>query len=110
MPITIAIAVIKIGRVRVQPASIAASSDERANSIRSAAKVTSKIEFAVATPIDMIAPISEGTLKVLCVRKRDRTDAGEGAGQCRDDDERIFPALEVYDHEQVNEQSRGNES
>ena len=59
--------------------------------------------LAVATPIDMIAPISDGTLNVVCVAEQHPDDADERPGQGRDDDERVEPALEIHDHQQVNE-------
>ena len=60
-------AVINTGRMRVCPAAIAASKAVMPASCCSRAKVTSRIEFADATPTAMIAPISDGTLKVVSV-------------------------------------------
>src|SRR5579862_8835382 len=62
-----AAAVISTGRMRVRPARIAASYAFMPASCCSRAKVTSRIEFAEATPMAMIAPISEGTLNVVPV-------------------------------------------
>ena len=80
MPMIIASAVMTIGRSRVQPASTAASAAVRPSSMRSLANVTSRIEFAVATPIDIIAPISDGTLKVLWVRNSAQTTPAKAPG------------------------------
>ena len=67
MPTIIAAAVISTGRIRVRPAAIAASNAGVPASCCSRAKVTSRIEFAEATPIAMMAPISDGTLNVVPV-------------------------------------------
>ena len=67
MPTIIAAAVIRTGRNRVTPAERAASKALMPASRCSRAKVTSRIEFAEATPIAMMAPISEGTLSVVPV-------------------------------------------
>ena len=67
MPTIIAAAVISTGRMRVWPAAIAASRALMPAWLCSRAKVTSRIEFAEATPTAMIAPISEGTLSVVPV-------------------------------------------
>src|SRR4029079_8690582 len=67
MPTTMAAAVISTGRIRVWPASIAASCADLPASCCSRAKVTSRMEFAEATPTAMIAPIREGTLRVVPV-------------------------------------------
>ena len=67
MPTIIAAAVISTGRSRVVPADSAASTADIPVSRCSRAKVTSRIEFADATPTAMIAPISDGTLNVVPV-------------------------------------------
>src|SRR5262245_1227533 len=67
MPTIIAAAVISTGRIRVCPASIAAWNAVLPASCCSRAKVTSRMEFAEATPTAMMAPISEGTLKLVPV-------------------------------------------
>src|SRR6266851_2565884 len=69
MPTIIAAAVISTGRIRVWPALSAASKAECPLSCCSRAKVTSRIEFADATPTAMIAPISDGTFSVVPVMK-----------------------------------------
>ena len=63
MPTIMASAVIITGRRRVKPASSAAVMASAPVSRRSLAKFTSRMLFAVATPMLMIAPISEGTLR-----------------------------------------------
>ena len=62
--------------------------------------------FAVATPMHMIAPVSAGTLSVVCDEEQHPDDAGERGRQRRDDDERIEPGLEVHDDQQVDEHDR----
>jgi hypothetical protein len=70
IPMIIAIAVIITGRKRVKPAASAASNAFLFSCAQrsSFAKVTTKMLFAVATPMAMIAPISEGTLIVVPLR------------------------------------------
>ncbi len=64
-------AVISTGRRRVLPAIRAASTGEQPVASRcSLAKVTSRIEFALATPTDMIAPNRAGMEKAVPVRNR----------------------------------------
>ena len=65
MPTIIAAAVISTGRMRVRPASIAASNAVLPASCCSRAKVTSRMEFAKATPTAMMAPIRDGTFSVV---------------------------------------------
>src|SRR5580692_11172303 len=67
IPTTIAAAVISTGRRRVVPADKAAWKALAPAWRCSRANVTSRIEFAEATPIAMIAPISDGTLSVVPV-------------------------------------------
>ena len=69
MPRIMASAVISTGRRRVVPAESAASSAPTPSRRWSLAKVTSKMEFDVATPMHMIVPIRLGTLKVVRVAK-----------------------------------------
>ena len=64
----IASAVMMTGRMRTNPASSAACRAGFPSSICSRAKETTRMLFAVATPMHMIAPIIEGTLNVVCVR------------------------------------------
>ena len=104
MPMIIASAVISTGRRRVRPAASAASSAVVA--VLVAAVVGERDhqdEFAVATPTAMIAPIRLGTLNVVCVDEERQHDADARPGQRGDDDERVGPALEVHDHQQVDE-------
>lgn len=67
MPTIIAAAVIRTGRILVRPALSAAWNAECPFNCSSRANVTSRIEFAEATPTAMIAPISEGTFSVVPV-------------------------------------------
>ena len=68
MPRIIAIAVIRIGRRRVRPASITASSAESPWRTRtSLAKLTTRIELDTEMPTDMMAPIRDSTLMVVPV-------------------------------------------
>ena len=62
--------------------------------------------FAVATPMAMIAPMSEGTLNVVCVDEQHPHDAGQRARQRHDDDQRIEPRLEVDHQQEVDQQDR----
>ena len=87
---------------------LAAPSGRAASS--SFAKLTTRMLFAVATPMHMIAPVSAGTLIVVCVTNSIQTMPGQRRRQRRDDDERIEPRLEVHDDQQVDEhdgQQRG---
>ena len=56
------------------------------------AKVTSRMELLVATPMHMIAPISAGTEMFVCVSHSIHSDAGDRARQRHQDDQRIEPA------------------
>ena len=67
MPMIIASAVISTGRMRVAPASSAASDGAAPSCRRWRANETRRMLFAVATPIVMIAPVSAGTLNVVPV-------------------------------------------
>ena len=62
--------------------------------------------FAVATPMHMIAPVSAGTLSVVCGKEQEPDDAGQRRRQRRDDDERIEPRLEVHHDQQVDQHDR----
>ena len=106
MPTIIAAAVISTGRIRVWPASIAASKAVLPASCCSRAKVTSRMEFADATPTAMIAPISEGTLSVVPVMNSMVRMPHKRRRQRQDDDERIAEILVVHDHQQVDEHRR----
>ena len=67
IPTIMAAAVISTGRTRVWPASRAARNALRPLSCCSRANETSRIEFAEATPTAIIAPINDGTLRVVSV-------------------------------------------
>jgi len=72
MPIIMASAVISTGRMRVYPAATAACSAGMPSSICSRAKLTIRIELAVATPMHITAPVSDGTLNVVRVKRRNQ--------------------------------------
>jgi hypothetical protein len=61
MPMIMAEAVISTGRMRAYPASTAARSGLPCSSMLSLAAATTRMELAVAVPIDMIAPVKAGT-------------------------------------------------
>jgi hypothetical protein len=63
MPMIMARAVIRTGRKRVKPASMAACSGSPWLARRSVANATTRMLFAVATPIHIIAPMRAGTLR-----------------------------------------------
>ena len=44
-------------------------------------KLTTRMLFAVATPMHMIAPVSAGTLIVVCVMNRNHTIPASAAGR-----------------------------
>ena len=67
IPVTIAVAVIGTGRKRLKPDSIAALKASIPSAICSRAKLTTRMEFAVATPMHMMAPVSAGTDSVVWV-------------------------------------------
>src|SRR3979411_626761 len=87
MPTIIAAAVINTGRILVWPALMAASKAECPFNCCSRAKVTSRIEFADATPTARHQPIPHRT------RRR----------QSQDHDERIAKGLVVHNHQQIDE-------
>ena len=62
-----------------------------------------RIEFAVATPTAIIAPIRPGTLKVVPVSRRASTESLRGTRQRHEDDERVEPTLVFSLMEQVDE-------
>ena len=78
---------------RAQPRVTGVESRRRARSCPrcscSFAKVTIRMLFAVATPMLMIAPISDGHVERGVREEQHPHDAGERAGQRGDDDERI---------------------
>ncbi len=80
MPIIIASAVISTGRNRVNPASRAAWSAVCPRASSSFAKLTTRMLFAVATPMHMMAPVSAGTLMVVCVANSSHTIPASAAG------------------------------
>jgi len=81
IPMIIASAVISTGRTRVYPAETAACSAGIPSSICSRAKLTIKIELAVATPMHMMAPVSAGTERVVWVANSIQTMPANAAGK-----------------------------
>src|SRR5262249_17408315 len=69
----------------------------------SRAKVTSRMEFAEATPTAMMAPIREGTLKLVPVMNSIVTIPHSVAGSRQDHDEWIAEILVVHEHEQIDQ-------
>ncbi len=80
MPIIMANAVISTGRKRVNPASSAAPTESIPSVIFSEAKLTTRMLFEVATPMHMMAPISAGTLRVVCVMNKNHAIPASAAG------------------------------
>ena len=80
MPMIMANAVIRTGRNRVKPASMAAVSASPCSASRSLAKDTTRMLLAVATPTDMMAPIRAGTLSVVHVKNSMSTIPASAAG------------------------------
>ena len=64
------------------------------------------MEFAEATPIDMIAPITDGTLNVVPVTNSNSKMPTPSTRQREDDGERIEKALIIDDHQHVDEDGR----
>ena len=80
MPMIMARAVISTGRKRVKPASSAAEIAFFPWAICSVAKLTTRMLFAVATPMHMMVPINAGTLNVVCVIRRNHAIPASAAG------------------------------
>src|SRR5580704_3259386 len=110
MPTTIAAAVISTGRMRVWPASTAARNALLPLSCCSRANVTSRMEFAEATPTAMIAPISEGTLSVVPVMNSIVMMPQKVAGSARITTNGSPEILIVDDHEQIDKHCRKQQS
>src|SRR4051812_21340292 len=81
MPMIIASAVISTGRNRVKPASRAAVSASAPAARRSRAKLMTRMLFAVATPMHMIAPVSAGTERVVPVANSIQTMPASAVGK-----------------------------
>ncbi len=77
----IANAVINTGRTRVYPAATAACTAGMPSSICSRAKLTIRIELAVATPMHMTAPVNDGTLNVVRVSSRNQQIPASAPGK-----------------------------
>jgi hypothetical protein len=80
MPMIIANAVISTGRRRTNPASSAALVASPVRCSCSRAKLITSTLLAVATPMHMIAPVSAGTDKVVCVANSTQTMPANAAG------------------------------
>ena len=75
-------AVISTGRKRVKPGlQRGARRGRRRAASRSRAKLTTRMLFAVATPMHMIAPVSAGTDSVVCVTNSIQTMPASAAGR-----------------------------
>ena len=81
IPIIIARAVIRTGLNLVKPASKEALTEFLEYKIRSRAKLTTKILFAVATPMHMMAPVRAGTDQVVWVAKSIQIIPAKAAGR-----------------------------
>ena len=111
MPRIIAIAVIRIGRSRVRPASITASSAERSWRARiSLAKLTTRIEFDTEMPTDMIAPISNSTLMVVPVSASIHRMPIKRARHRHHDDQRVDPGLEQHHQQRIDQHDRQDQA
>ena len=101
MPAIIAALVISTGRMRA-PRGVDGRRRSRRPPRRRAcsANVTSRIAFATATPIAMIAPMNDCTLSVVRVDEQHQHDAGQHRRHRRDDDERQPQRLEVRGEQQ----------
>ena len=109
MPIIIASAVMSTGRMRVYPAATAALNAGMPSSICSRAKLTIRILLAVATPMHITAPVSDGTFNVVCVSNRNQQIPASAPGKRRNDDERIKPRLEIHHDQQIHQHNRASQ-
>ncbi len=73
-------AVIMTGRMRVVPASSAASQALSPSAMRSHANEITRMLLAVATPMHITAPVSEGTFSVVWVSNRIQTIPASAPG------------------------------
>ncbi len=92
------------------PASTAASMASPVASSRSRAKLTTRIELAVATPMHMMAPVSAGTESVVPVPNSIHMMPASAAGRGGDDHEGIEPGLEIHHDQQIDQDDRGEQS
>ena len=81
MPMIMASAVMMTGRKRTNPASSAAAVASPSSVSRSRAKEITSTEFAVATPMHMMAPVSAGTESVVSVANSIHTIPARAAGR-----------------------------
>src|SRR6202030_4804724 len=77
----IASAVMMTGLNLVEPASRAERKASLVSVKRSFAKLMIRTEFAVATPMLMMVPISAGTLSVVCVKNNIQQIPASAAGR-----------------------------
>ena len=97
------------GELECNPLPARPARRARPTCIRSRANDTIRMELAVATPMHITAPVSDGTLSVVCVSSRIHAIPASAPGKSCDDNERIKPRLEVhYDHE-INQQNRAQQ-
>ena len=94
--------------MRVCPAESAASRAFMPSSRWSLAKTTTRMLFAVATPMHMMDPISDGTLNVVWVMNRIQTMPAIAPGSAIRMMKRIQPGLEIDRHQQVDQHHREN--
>jgi hypothetical protein len=80
MPAIIAALVIRTGRMRARAASIAACNAVPACGRKCSANVTSRIAFATATPVAMMAPMNDSTFNVVRVKASIKTTPINTAG------------------------------
>ena len=99
-----------IGRKRMWPASIAASTGPIPSSRISLAKVMSRLPLATPTPTAMIAPISDSTLIVVPVSTSIQSTPASAPGIAIDDDERLEPRLKIRGHQQVDQDDREDQA
>ena len=67
------------------------------------------MQFAVATPMHMMAPVSAGTDSVVPVMNSIQTMPASAAGQRGDDDEGVEPGLKVDDDHEIDQQNCARE-
>ena len=95
-------------RPHARPGRLDGRLQRRARPARRAcsANVTSRIAFATATPIAMIAPMNDCTFSVVPVSQQHHDDAGQHGRHRRDDDQREPQRLEVRGEQQEDDHDR----
>ena len=106
MPAIIARLVMRIGRRRPRADATMAVFWSAPACHLSLANVTSSTAFATDTPIDMIAPIIDCTLSVVCVVESARTTPASTAGIVEQHDERLANRLEVGREQEQDDHDR----